>query len=71
MLENTFIEIEEEQTDRNIHAVIDDIIKVSEYIDSKTGNLSLIPETDLVTAIRNLTDAINNLKTVFENHIED
>ena len=55
---------------KNVHAIIDDIKQVAEYVDSQTGDLSQIPEGDLVSAIKALTVAINELKSTVEEHIE-
>lgn len=71
MLERTFRQTLEDPTTKNIHAVIDDIKQVAEYIDSKTGDLSTIPESDLVTAIKGLTAAVEGLKATLEEHVEE
>lgn len=55
---------------KNVHAIIDDIKQVADYIDAQTGDLTQIPETDLVTAIKGLTEAVNELKETIELHIE-
>lgn len=55
---------------KNVHAIIDDIKQVAEYIDTQTGDLSQLPENDLVTAIKGLTEAVNELKETIELHVE-
>ena len=55
---------------KNIHAVVDDIKQVIEYIDGQTGDLSEIPEGYLVSAIKGLTKAINDLKETVDAHVE-
>lgn len=71
MLKRTFRQTLEDPTAKNIHAVIDDIKQVAEYVDSKTGDLSSIPENDLVTAIKGLTEAVEGLRVTLEEHVEE
>lgn len=54
----------------NVHALVEDIQLVAEYIDSQTGDLSTIPEDNLVDAIKALTQTVNELKAKVETHVE-
>ncbi|WP_304576606.1 hypothetical protein [Romboutsia ilealis] len=67
-------EIRESLADPNlqtVHAILDDIRLVADYIDTQTGDVSTISESNLVEAIKGLTTAVNELKLVIENHVEE
>lgn len=67
-------EIRESLGDPNlqtVHAILDDIRLVADYIDTQTGDISTISESNLVEAIKGLTTAVNELKSVIENHVEE